>query len=372
MKRRDGVFKRNRAWWIDFADADGKRHRKKAAPTYELAKLIYRDTVTAIAKGEVLGVREEGMRVREFVERIWLPETRTRLNPDWMVRVTGALDAVLLPTFGDYSLLRLTRHVIDAWAAQRSTQVGASAYNKEVWILKNVCKVAEEKHYLVRSPATHVKRRREPKGRIRYLNPEERAALLNGKLVTITAKDGRSWAAQIGPSETLRLYIAAALQTGARRGELMRLCWADIDFRAGLITFANTKNGDLRTVPMTTTMRALLLSLPRPLDSSAFILPRRKPLVLTRSFARLCQRLEIKNLTFHDLRHDVGSQLAMANIPLRTIAEILGHRKLEMTLRYAHLAPGHLAEAMTVLDQAKLGDPNTKMPFSTGTISAPA
>ena len=77
-------------------------------------------------------------------------------------------------------------------------------------------------------------------------------------------------------------------------------------------------------------------------------MPLRKPLVL-RAFARLCQRLEIADLTFHDLRHDVGSQLAIAGVPIRTIAEILGHRKLEMTPRYAHLAPGHLREAMGIL-----------------------
>ena len=369
-KRRDGVFKKNGAWWIDYQDADGKRRRKKAAPSYELAKLIYRDTVTAIAKGEVLGVREEGIRVREFIERVWFPEVQARLNPDWLLRVRGALDTTLLPTFGHFVLQRLTRHVIDAWATSRRGEVGASAFNKEVWILKNVCKVAEEKRYLLRSPAGHVKRQREPRGRVRYLSPEERTALLEGKSVTVTAKDGRRWTAHVRPSPVLQRYIVAALQTGARRGELIRLCWCDVDFRTGLLTFANTKNGDLRTVPMTATMRALLQSLPRPLDSSAPVLPRRKPLVLTRAFARLRDRLGIENLTFHDLRHDVGSQLAMANVPLRTIADILGHRKLEMTLRYAHLSPAYLREAIDVLDH--LGENHGETPRATGTISAPA
>jgi integrase len=80
--------------------------------------------------------------------------------------------------------------------------------------------------------------------------------------------------------------------------------------------------------------------------------PPTMPLVLSRSFARHCARVGIKGLTFHDLRHDVGSQLAMAGVPIRTIAQILGHRKLEMTLRYSHLSPEHLREAMTVLHGA--------------------
>jgi hypothetical protein len=53
--RRDGVFERNGWWWVDFVDADGKRRRKKAAPTYELAKLVYRDTMAAMARGEITG-----------------------------------------------------------------------------------------------------------------------------------------------------------------------------------------------------------------------------------------------------------------------------------------------------------------------------
>jgi integrase len=73
-------------------------------------------------------------------------------------------------------------------------------------------------------------------------------------------------------------------------------------------------------------------------------------MVLTRAFTRLAARLEIKNLTFHDLRHDAASTLAMAGVPLRTISEILGHRDLRMTTRYAHLSPQHLRDAMRALD----------------------
>jgi hypothetical protein len=63
-RTRDGLFQRGGWWWVDFYDADGRRHRKKAAPDYNTAKIIYRNTMTAIAKGEVLGVREEGIRFR--------------------------------------------------------------------------------------------------------------------------------------------------------------------------------------------------------------------------------------------------------------------------------------------------------------------
>src|SRR4030095_4030017 len=98
------------------------------------------------------------------------------------------------------------------------------------------------------------------------------------------------------------------------------------------------------------TLRETLHTLTRPLDGEAPVLPPRAPLVLSRACARLSARLGLKDLTFHDLRHDAASTLAMAGVPLRTIAEILGHRDMRMTARYAHLSPQHLREARRALD----------------------
>jgi integrase len=363
--RRDGVFKRNRWWWIDYEDADGKRHRQKAAPSYEVAKLVHRDKMNAIAKGEVLGVREEGMLVRDFANSVWWPKVHPRLASDWAARVRGMLDDVILPRFGAVKLSGLRKEAVEAWAGERLADVSASSFNKELWVLKNLGKCGVEWGYLKANPAQRAKRAREPRGRVRYLEPDERDALLNGIDVTVKASDGRTWTLRQEPNAKLRLYILAALHTGARRAELLRLTWGDADMKQRTITFRNTKNGDSRTVPMTETLRSALAGLSRPLNPEAPVLPQLAPLVLTRSFARLVERLEIKNLRFHDLRHDVASTLAMEGVPLRTIAEILGHRDLRMTARYAHLSPQHLRDAMRALERRP-------EPGSTGTISAPA
>ena len=151
--------------------------------------------------------------------------------------------------------------------------------------------------------------------------------------------------------DALRPYIIGALQTGGRRGELLGLRWLDIDMKARIVTFARTKNGDARTVPMTETLRDLLLSLARPIDLQARVLPEWKPANLTVAFGRLVRSLGIKNLTFHDLRHDAASTLTMAGVPQRTVMAILGHRDPRMTLRYQHLSPEHLRDAARALDQ---------------------
>jgi integrase len=270
---------------------------------------------------------------------VWWPRTKARLAPAWAERVkTWCLDAVLTPTFGTTKLSALRKAAVQTWAAARIADVSASTFNKELWTLKNICKSAIAWGYMKNNPADGVKRVKESKGRVRYLTPAERAALLGGA------------------NPDLRLYIVSALHTGARRGELLRLRWKDVDFRAGTLAFRDTKNGDSRAVPLTATLRETLHKLPRPLDGEAPVLPPREPLVLTRAFARLVARLGLKNLHFHDLRHDAASTLAMAGVPLRTIAEILGHRDMRMTARYAHLSPQHLRDAMRALDAPPAAD----------------
>jgi len=334
-----GLFKRNNWWWIDFYDAEGMRHRKKAAPDYQTAKLILRDTQTRIARNEVLGIREEGIRLRDFVEQKYWPAIKPTLAPTWAERSWYTLEQLILPRFGATKLSGLRHEDIEAWYAERLSQVKASTVHKELARLKHLLNRAVKWHYLKVNPAKEVGQGfKEAPGRVRYLTPEEREALLQKA------------------NPTLRLYILAALHTGARRSELLRLTWADVDMKARTTTFRHTKNGEARSVPMTETLRQALQALPRPLDPEAAVFPEREPLVLTRGFTRLVKRLGLNNLTFHDLRHDTASTLTMAGVPQRTIMAILGHRDPRMTIRYQHLAPEHLRDAIRALDRPAISD----------------
>ena len=361
---RDGLFQRKGWWWIDYTDAEGKRHRRKSAPDYQTARMLYRDTVAKIARGEVIGVREEGIRLRDFVERKYWLTVKPALSVWEQLRARSILDTQILPRFGGTKLVGLRREEIERWQSERLVTVSGSTVNKEVMRLKHLLNRAVAWGYLKATPGRSVKRVKEAPGRTRYLTPEERDRLLNGADETVAAKDGRTWVTHHAPSAALRLYILAALQTGARRGELLALRWSDVDMKARTLTFRQTKNGDARTVPLTETLRAALTKLSRPLDPQAPVFPERNPKVLSRSFSRLVERLGLKDLHFHDLRHDAASTLTMAGVPQRTIMAILGHRDPRMTMRYQHLTPGHLQDAMRALDGATITG-------SSGTISAP-
>jgi hypothetical protein len=186
-RRRDGLFQRRGWWWLDCTDADGKRHRQKGAPDYQTAKLLYRQTMTAIAKGEVTGVREEGMRLREFVDRRYWPTVKTALSAWEVDRARRVLDRQLLPRFGDAKLVKLRREEIERWQAERLGKggpmrdkgkgVAAGTANKELMRLKHILNRAVAWGYLRESPARHVKKVEAP-GRVRYRTPEERNTLL--------------------------------------------------------------------------------------------------------------------------------------------------------------------------------------------------
>ncbi len=103
---------------------------------------------------------------------------------------------------------------------------------------------------------------------------------------------------------------------------------------------------------MSDTLRETLRRIPRRLDSPC-VFPGKlgKELVnIRRRFLKALDEARIEGFVFHDLRHTFASHLVMAGVDLMTVKEFLGHKRFEMTLRYAHLAPDHKRAAINRLD----------------------
>ncbi|MDQ7835335.1 MAG: site-specific integrase [Humidesulfovibrio sp.] len=142
-----------------------------------------------------------------------------------------------------------------------------------------------------------------------------------------------------------------ALHTGMRRGEILRLCWADLDFRTGFILIRTPKGGRSERIPMNPQARALLEGLVR---TSDFVFPGRdggQRVELRRAVRRICDAAGLPQdfRGLHGLRHAYASMLASSGeVDLYAIQKLLTHKSSAMTQRYAHLRDDALAKASAV------------------------
>ena len=151
----------------------------------------------------------------------------------------------------------------------------------------------------------------------------------------------------------LKPMVITALNSGMRRSEIFNLRWDQIDLKHGFILLGITKNGERREIPINLTLRETFEALTRHIKSTYVFWhgDEGKPYSdIKDSFNSAVKRAGIKDFKFHDLRHTFASHLVMAGVDLTTVKELLGHKTLTMTLRYAHLAPSHKVNAVEMLD----------------------
>lgn len=152
-----------------------------------------------------------------------------------------------------------------------------------------------------------------------------------------------------------------SLYTGMRSGEIMSLKWTDLDFEHDLITVRNPKNGETRQVFMTGNVKEMLQSRLIKADDSispySIVFPSKygkQRGKISKSFERLVNKLGLNDgvedeqhrVVFHTLRHTFASWLAIQGETLLTIKELLGHKTIQMTMRYAHLIPDQKRRAV--------------------------
>lgn len=150
--------------------------------------------------------------------------------------------------------------------------------------------------------------------------------------------------------------VLMALNTGLRRGELLQLRWRDIDLPRTNLTVRGegAKTGQTRHVPLNTEVVDVLKKWkPAGAEADRFVFSASTstaPLAEARkAWAAVLTKAKIRSFRFHDLRHTFASKLVMAGVDLNTVRELLGRKKISMTLRYAHLAPQHKAAAVEKL-----------------------
>lgn len=184
---------------------------------------------------------------------------------------------------------------------------------------------------------------------IRYLSVDERQRLL-------AALDKREKPRQ---PDYLRTLVLVALNTGIRRGALLKLTWDDLSFETQTIRLRRetAKSDKLSYIPMNSTVYDTLTKWKTfkekkgRVEEFLFTGSQGTPLSdIRKSWATVLNEAKITGFRWHDLRHDYASQLVMAGVSILTVKELLTHTNLEQTLRYAHLAPDQKKSAVDKLD----------------------
>ena len=186
--------------------------------------------------------------------------------------------------------------------------------------------------------------------RTRFLSDTEIRELLAACDHVRTFKNGKM---EIKKQDHLKPLIVFALNTGCRREEIFSLKWEQVDLKHGFISLNRTKNGERRQIPINDTLREMLQRRVRRLDVPFVFYDQETGKRFTdckRSFTTACRKAGILDFHFHDLRHTFASHLVMAGVDLTTVSRLMGHKSLTMTLRYSHLAPNHLVNAVNALN----------------------
>ena len=149
--------------------------------------------------------------------------------------------------------------------------------------------------------------------------------------------------------------VICSLKTGLRRGELFDLEWNDVNFDSKVLTVRaeHAKSSKTRHVPLSQTALKTLKSWKKQADMKhARVFPAvdgGRLTTIKTAWNNLLDAAEIADFRWHDMRHDFASQLVMKGVPLNTVRELCGHADINTTLRYAHLAPDHKADAIKLL-----------------------
>lgn len=192
-----------------------------------------------------------------------------------------------------------------------------------------------------------IKRRIAPKGYVHPCRSIERRPEHNEKTRFLSDDECQRLLDACRASSWLRLYLLVlmALTTGARKGELAGLTWADIDLVRAEATVGRTKNGDPRVLPLVPAVVEQLQQFKAGAPTLVFRSPRsaEKLFRFEPKYIEALHMARIKGVSFHTLRHSAASMLARNGATLLEIADLLGHRQMQMTKRYSHLATSHKA-----------------------------
>ena len=334
-----GIYKRDKYYWIRYAGLDGRVvYESSKSDKFKDAEALLMERKQAIREGrQPEKKRIENHTFKELAEE-YLSWIHGRQKSE---EVKHYIIGRMLNALGNIPLRKFSTAFVEQFQTGLLNRgLRNSTINKALSVIKHMFSKAVDWEFVESETLKQVRRVKllpDDSKRLRYLSREECERL-------IAACDLH-----------IKPLVITALNTGMRKSEIFNLKWDNVDLRHGFILLDTTKNGERREIPINQTLKETLQGITRRLDVPyVFFNPStNKPYTkdLKRSFHTALKKAGIRDFHFHDLRHTFASHLVMAGVDITTVRELLGHKTLTMTLRYAHLAPSHKVKAMGILDE---------------------
>ncbi len=284
----------------------------------------------------------------DFMEEHYLPwareekalKTYKREEQVYRIWIKPVLEGKTLKEVSPFDLEKIKKAMKDAGRSERSIEIALAT------IRRAFNKAKDWGVFEGENPVSKVKIPRKDNRRLRFLTPEEAKALL---------EEVRNRSKQ-----TYEICLLA-LHCGLRFGEITNLAWQDIDLAKRIIYIRDPKNNTTRTAYMTDEVARIFAGKRPGAPEDYVFLDRKHGKIkwLSQVFSRAVKKLGLNDgvadprmrVCFHTLRHTFGSWLVMQGVPIYTVKELMGHKTLTMTERYAHLAAETQKAAIKELEQ---------------------
>ncbi len=342
------TLKRGNNWYIDFW-FDRIRYRKRSPDNSKAGAEAYEVLLRQkLAHGEpIIEVKEVAKNIPTFAifSQEWLASYVQNNNKySEAENKRSALNYNLIPFFGKLPLDQIaTRNVEEYKAAKIKAGLKNKSINNHLSCLRKCLTTAQEWEMLEHVPK--IKLLKVPPPETKFLNQAECERLL--KVATNNWYD----------------MIFTVMRTGMRFGELVALKWSDIDFNGRIITIqrsiargkmGSTKSNKIRKIPLASDLSSLL---DRKRRNGVFVFADGQGNLPKQDFCRshllrLAEKADVELIGWHTLRHTFASHLANNGVAVHVIQQLLGHSDIKTTMRYSHIAPTTLVNAISVLENS--------------------
>ena len=297
--------------------------------------------------------------------KTWVQATRPRTAADTLEKLHRHFR-----TWYEEPLTAITVERIEAWKARRLNE-GRNPVTvvRDLFTLSSVLRQAVKTGELLENPVRRVdKPRIDRRGKVRFLDQAEESRLRDALKARDLEMQNRRTVAnnrrqtrheRVLPPLThfgdhLTPAVLLSMNTGLRRGEVVKLRWASVDFNRQLLTVEgrNAKNRQTRHVPLNDEAVNVLRIWREKAGTGARVFG--VTIGFQTAWKKVLKRARISKFRWHDLRHHFASRLVQQGVPLNTVRDLLGHGSVGMSLRYAHLAPDQRREAVAKLNERPL------------------